>query len=339
MKSIIVEAPYKLKIIEKEMPIIKNPDDVLIKVKVGGICGTDVHIYHGTLPVATYPRIIGHEIVGEVVRTGDSATKYSKGDHVTVDPVISCGNCYPCSIGRNNVCENLKVRGANVDGGYQEYIVVPHSSIYKFPKEISWEEAVMIEPFAVAAQVISRGGIKDSDIVYIIGAGPTGLSILQVAKNTGATCIISDMIDSRLSLAKSMGADLAINASNGDITQNILDFTRNLRPSVVIDAVGTANTFEDVVKIVSAAGRVVLLSFNDKPSKIRQLDITKSELDIRGSRLNCNKFPQVIEWFGNKRIDVKSFISHRYHFTKIKEAFEMIEKNLNDLYKVILKFD
>jgi len=339
MKSIKVEGPNNISIIETKMPTVTNPSDVLIRVRMAGICGSDMHIYHGTSPVATYPRVIGHEIVGEVLETGDSVTCFFPGDHVIVDPVISCGKCYPCSIGRRNVCEKLMVRGVHVEGGYQEYLIVSSDSIYKFSKEISWEEAVMIEPFTVAAQAVSRGAVTGSDIVCITGAGPAGLSILQVVKNTGATCIITDVNPSRLLLAKTMGADLAVNPSELDVTEEVLSLTGNVRPSVVFDAVGTSNTFEQAVKMVSNAGRVVLLGFNENPSQICQLDITKSELDIRGSRLHNNKFPLVIDWFNNNMINAKAFISHEYHFTEIKKAIKMIEQNSVDLYKVILKFD
>lgn len=338
MKTIKVEAPYNISIVEAVEPSISGPDDVLIKVKLAGICGSDLHIYNGTSPVAAYPIIPGHEIVGVVLDTGTNVSKLEKGDHVVVDPVISCGTCYQCKIGRINVCGNLKVRGASVDGGYQEYVVVPQNSVYKFPDSLGWEEALMIEPFAVAAQTVARGEITGDDIVLIIGAGPAGLSVLQAVKNLHAACIISDRNNSRLTQAKCMGADMVLNPLDKNIEKSIASFTRNRKPSVVIDAVGTAATLEQAVKIVSGAGRLVVLGFDKSPSQICQFDITKSELDVRGSRLHCNKLPQVIDWFDKGSINAKPFITHKFLFTEVREAFELIERKPAGLLKAALVF-
>jgi len=204
MKAICVTAPNQLIIEERPKPAISHDDEVLIKVKAGGICGSDIHIYHGTSSVATYPRVIGHEIVGEIEARGASVYQFSIGDRVIIDPVISCGDCYQCRIGRSNVCGKLQVRSVHVDGGYQEYVVVPAKSIYHIPDHLSWEEAVMIEPFTIAEQVCSRAELKADDVVFIMGAGPVGLSILKRVKLSGATCYISDIMDNKLAFGKVM---------------------------------------------------------------------------------------------------------------------------------------
>ena len=210
MKAVLVTQPHRIVIEERPRPEISEPTEVLIKVKVGGICGSDVHIYHGTSSVATYPRVIGHEIVGEIIEVGLQVTNWSSGDRVIIDPVISCGTCYQCRIGRRNVCRNLKVRSVHVDGGYQEYVVVPQESIYHIPDNVSWEDAILIEPFTVAEQVCSRAEIQAGDLVFIMGAGPVGLSVLKMAKLRGATCFISDIVEKRLEFAKTQGADVVL---------------------------------------------------------------------------------------------------------------------------------
>ncbi|MDK2789050.1 MAG: hypothetical protein PWP07_2295 [Epulopiscium sp.] len=339
MKAARVISPKNLEICEVPMPEITNEDEILIKVKAAGICGSDIHIYHGTSPVATYPRIIGHEVVGKVIKVGDKVKKFDVGDHVIVDPVIGCGECYPCSVGRPNVCSYLKVRGVHEDGGYREYMVLPQNSIHKIPKELSWEEAVLIEPFTIAAQIVSRAEVTKRDTVFIMGAGPAGLCAVQAIKRIGAKCIISDLVESRLELAKKMGADITINPSKQDVEEVIMNESNGLGVSVIIDAVCIPQTFEQAVKLASSAGRVILLGFTDKPSQIAQLEITKKELDVRGSRLHSNKFPQVIEWFNNKEVDPKPLISNVYPFTDIKKAIEQVENNPIETFKVILKFD
>jgi 2-desacetyl-2-hydroxyethyl bacteriochlorophyllide A dehydrogenase len=339
MKAIKVNSPMNLLICDVPMPENAGEHEVIIKVKMAGICGSDMHIYHGTSPVATYPRVIGHEIAGEVIRVGNKVSKVIPGDHVVVDPVISCGECYPCSIGRTNVCSSLKVRGVHVDGGYQEYMVLPEKSIYRISSELSWEEAVLIEPFTISAQIASRASITARDTVFIMGAGPAGLTSVQVVKKLGAKCIISDLVESRLELAKQMGADVTINASKQDVHSVIMSEANGLGITVVIDAVCNTKSFEQAVELSSNAGRIILLGFSDKPSQVAQLNITAKELDVKGSRLHANKFPEVIAWFENKELNPTKIISKIYNFTEIHEAIKQIEDNPIENIKVLLKFD
>ncbi len=339
MKALCVIAPNNLVIEDRPMPVIQSPNEVMIKVKAAGICGSDVHIYHGTSSVATYPRVIGHEIVGEIVEKGNDVNNFGIGDRVIMDPVISCGTCYQCRIGRRNVCGKLKVRSVHVDGGYQEYIVMPQDSIYHIPENLSWEEAVMIEPFTIAEQVCSRAELTKDDVVFIMGAGPVGLSILKRVKLAGATCYISDIVDIRLDFARQYGADLVINAKNVDVKNEIMRLTDGNGATVVIDAVCSTKSFEQTLTYVCSAGRVISLGFNKEPSAINQLSITAREIDVRGSRLHNNKFPVVIEYFRSGTLQVKDMITHRFHFLQIHDALKVIENPAIENGKVVLSFE
>lgn len=339
MKAICVTAPHQLEIQDRPMPAIQKVNEVLIRVRTAGICGSDVHIYHGTSPVATYPRVIGHEIAGEIVEVGSAVELFQKGDRVVMDPVISCGRCYQCKIGRSNVCGKLQVRSVHVDGGYQEYIVLPQESIHRIPADLSWEEAVMIEPFTIAEQTCSRAEIKADDIVFIMGAGPAGLSILKRAKIERATCFISDITDNRLQLAKQFGADAVIHAGREDVADVIGKLTEGRMATVVIDAVCTVRSFEEALKVVCPAGRVITLGFNPMPSSIAQFQITARELDIRGTRLHNKKFPAVIRLFEEGKLEVSEMITHRFHFLKIHEAMKLVEDPAIEKGKVVLFFD
>jgi L-gulonate 5-dehydrogenase len=339
MKSICVLAPNQMEIQERPIPMIESVNEVLIKVKAGGICGSDVHIYHGTSPVATYPRVIGHEIAGEIIEIGSGVNLLRKGDRVVMDPVISCGACYQCSIGRSNVCGRLQVRSVHVDGGYQEFIVMPQESVHRIPEYLSWEEAVMIEPFTIAEQTCSRATLKAEDVVFIMGAGPAGLSILKRAKIAGATCFISDITDNRLQMALLYGADAVIHAGREDVPAAISKLTGGSMATVVIDAVCTVRSFEEALKVVCAAGRVVTLGFNPSPSAIAQFTITARELDIRGTRLHNKKFPDVIRLFEERKLEVRDMITHRFHFLEIEEAMKLIDNADVEKGKVVLFFD
>ena len=338
MKALCVQSPNNMVIEERPIPIIQQTNEVLIKVKAAGICGSDMHIYHGTSPVATYPRVIGHEIAGEIISIGDDVKKFHVGDHVVLDPVISCGNCYQCRIGRQNVCQKLKVRGVHEDGGYQEFIVLPEENIHGIPKSISWEEAIMIEPFTIAEQVCSRAEVTKNDVVFIMGAGPVGLSILKMVKLYGATCFISDIMDYKLNLAKKYGADGVINAQEVDVMSTIMKLTEGNGATVVIDAVCSTKSFEQSLSYVCAAGRVIPLGFNKEFSSIAQFNITAREIDIRGSRLHNNKFPTVINRFIEGTINVSDMITHRFHFLEINKALKLIESQDSQLGKVVLHF-
>ena len=338
MKALLVQQPNQLEIVERPKPIIETTTDVLVKVKAGGICGSDVHIYHGTSSVATYPRVIGHEIAGIVELIGAEVIGLEIGDHVVMDPVMNCGTCYQCSIGRGNVCSKLQVRSVHIDGGYQEWIVVPAKSLYKIPKHFSWEEAVMIEPFTVAKQVCSRAEISSHDRVFIMGAGPLGLSVLKMAKLYGATCYVSDIMDNKLDFAKQYGADAIINAAQSDVKATIMALTQGDGATVVIDAACTSKSLEQALECVCAAGRVIALGFGNQATGISQLSITAREIDIRGSRLHNNKFPEVIADFIAGNLEVKDMITHRFNFMEIHQALELIEDSKKEKGKVVLLF-
>ena len=239
---------------------------------------------------------------------------------------------------RQNVCSNLKVRSVHVDGGYQEFIVVPQENIYLIPEHIPWEEAILIEPFTVAEQVCSRAEITDADTVFIMGAGPVGLSILKMAKLWGATCYISDIVEKRLEFAKTQGADSVLNVRNLDTKNEILKLTDGLGATVVIDSVCNVKSFEQALTYVCSAGRVITLGFSSEPSAINQFSITACEIDVRGSRLHNNKFPVVIDYFKNGKLDVSNWITHRFHFSEIHEALRIIENPEIEKGKVILLF-
>ncbi|WP_199614017.1 zinc-binding alcohol dehydrogenase family protein [Paenibacillus alkalitolerans] len=337
MKAIQVVRPGKIDIIEKEKPRITRGDEVLIKVRLVGICGSDMHIYHGTSPVATYPRVIGHEMVGEIVETSSDVTRLAIGDKVVMEPIEWCGECYACKSGRKNVCTQLQVYGVHKDGAYQEYMVLPEKIVHKVESRLDWHEAVLVEPFTIGAQANWRGDVRAGDIVFIMGAGPIGLCALQAAKIKGATCIITDLSDDKLAFARSLGADYVLNPLRDNVNSEIERITDGVGPNVTIDAVCTVKTFEQAVEITSVAGRVVVLGFSESPSAIAQLHITKNELTIVGSRLQSDKFSEVIEWFNSGKIKADSFVTHRFALEDIHQAIELIETHPNEVRKVVLE--
>lgn len=339
MKVIKVIKPGDIQIIEEEIPQTLEANLVLIKIKAAGICGSDISIFKGTSPVATYPRVIGHEFAGEVVAIGSEVKSVQVGDHVAVNPVIGCGECRVCKKGRSNVCANMTVIGVHTDGGFREYAAMPENNVFKVSKDISWEQTAIIEPYTVAAQTVSRGNVKADDTILILGCGPNALTILQMAKMIGAKCIMSDIVEGRLKRAQEFGADIVINSQEENVEQKIMEFTGGIGVDVAIDAACVGITLEQAIACTRPAGTVVTMGFSDKASNIRELDITKKELDVRGTRLNNNMFPKVIEWVESGCIDSSKIITDTYCFTDINKAFDKIKNDPEHVLKVILKFD
>ena len=338
MKALEISSPGKIVVVDRPIPE-PAADEVLIRVKAAGICGSDTHIYHGKNAFATYPRVVGHEFVGEIAGCGKDITDLPLKTPVTVDPVLACGHCRPCRIGRPNVCTNLQVLGVHTDGGFQEYIAVKRCNVYPLPPGISWEKAALIEPYSIAAQVKERGRITKEDIVLICGAGPIGLIILQMAKMIGAKTAIMDIVNSRLEKAATMGADLVINSKTQNVVEKMLAFSDNEGASLIYEATGNISVLETcITKIAARAGRIVVLGFTQELVKIPQVSIMSRELDIIGTRLNSKKFPEVISWFAEKKVQPEKILSHSFPFEKIKDAFARMEEDPDSVCKVVLIF-
>ncbi|MDR2746922.1 MAG: zinc-binding alcohol dehydrogenase family protein [Treponema sp.] len=339
MKTGVIEKPGTLAMMERDEPKLKNPGGALIKVTRVGICGSDIHIYHGKNPFAVYPRVWGHEFVGEVLETGGAVENTRKGDRVVVEPIISCGTCYACRQGRGNVCEKLQVMGVHIDGGCQEYIVVPAAAVHVLPAGLPWEEAVLIEPFTIGAQAAYRANIRNGDLALILGAGTIGLTALTMAKLAGAEVIAVDIVEHKLAYAKSRGAEHTINAARENVEERVKEISGGMMANVVVDAVCNKKSFEDAVQLCSAAGRVVELSFNEIPSEIAPLRIIKNEISVYGSRLQTKRFPVVIDYIRQGKLPLAGFVSRSYPVDDMAEAFDYVEKNSAAVRKVIISFE
>lgn len=339
VKAIQVPEAHKLLIIEKECPEIKNDFEVQVKVKRVGICGSDMHIYHGTNPLATYPRVVGHEVAGVVTAVGESVNTVQVGDHVVIEPISFCGKCYACRKGRQNVCKHLSVFGVHEDGGMQEVIVLPERQVHQVNKNLDWDEVVLAEPYTIGAQAVWRGKVETGDTVLIQGSGPIGICILKMAKLSGAIVMMTDLDEKRLEFAKENGADFILNAGKVSITEEVMKITDGEGANIVIDAVCLPSTFEIGIQVASPAGRVVVLGFDERPGSVSQLPITKKELTVVGSRLQTNQFEKVITLLNEGKLKHNGLITHKFNLVDVKEAFDFIEKNPDEVRKACIMFD
>ncbi|WP_313894057.1 zinc-binding alcohol dehydrogenase family protein [Psychrobacillus sp.] len=339
MKAVLIPKALELQLIDIEKPQLKEASDVLVKVKRVGICGSDMHIYHGTNPLATYPRIVGHEVTGEVVEVGSEVSNVKVGDHIVVEPIRSCGTCYACRNGRPNVCDKLSVFGVHEDGGMREFIVLPENQLHVVDANLDCDEAVLAEPYTIGAQAVWRGGVSKGDTVLIQGCGPIGICILKMAKINGATVMMTDLSPERLEFAKENGADFVIDAGNENVIERVQQITNGEGANVVIDAVCLPFTFELGVEVASVAGTVVVLGFDEKPSAIKQLPITKKELTIVGSRLQTKQFEKVVALLNEGKLRHDGLITHRFSINDVHEAFSFVENNPDKVRKAVIIFE
>ena len=339
MKAIQIVKPGELKIIDMEKPHIDDKNNILVKMRAAGICGSDVGIYHGTNAAATYPRVIGHEMVGVVEEIGSNVRKLKVGDRIIVNQVVSCGDCYPCRHNRGNVCDHLEVRGVHRDGGYREYMVVPEEDCYILPDNLSDADAVMIEPTTIAIQSLSRAEVEDDDTLFIIGCGALGSSILRIARLTNAKIIVGDIVDDKLSDALNKGAHYAVNLSHDDFEQKIKEYSNGRGPTVTIDAACTKDSLMNAIKVTGNAGRVITMGFSISPTEVNQFLITSKELDVRGSRLQNKKFGEAIKLINEGKIDLSGAVSHTFNYLDAQKAFDFIDSKDYSIRKIALLFD
>ncbi len=328
----------KIEIVEIEEPQITDPTDVLVKVKAVGICGTDLHIFKEGRADVQFPRIMGHELSGEVIGVGPAVTKVAVGDKVALDPVFACGECPTCKKGHPNVCSNVKCYGVQMDGGYQEKIVVTEDHLYKFGSGVSYEDAALAEPFSIASNILHRAGLESGENVLIIGAGTIGLSILQVAKMKGAVVMVSDVIPQKLSLAEELGADVVVDNRGKDLEASVKEhFPFGF--DVVIDAVGITPLFAESLNYAAPCARVMCIGFDGRQAEFPPAMITRKELSIIGSRMNNRRFPEVMEWFNQDLLNTGSMITKRKKIDEIQEAFEETLSDSAGSVKTLILFD
>jgi 2-desacetyl-2-hydroxyethyl bacteriochlorophyllide A dehydrogenase len=298
-------------------PEIKH-DEVLVKIKASGICGTDIILYDWTYEgrsSVSPPVILGHEGAGEVVKVGNDVKDIRVGDSVGLVAINGCGNCYYCKMGLINLCQNWIHLGINKDGTHAEYVAVPKDMIHVLPDSLPLEEAVFIEPISVVVNTIEKIGSCAGRSVAIIGAGPLGLFHLQVVKTAGASfTIVTELKDGveRLRIAEKLGADVTLYSDSGvNIADKIKDLTDGLGVDIVIECGGTSEAVSQALKMVRGGGMAVLVGFT-KQAQISPLSIVRGEITIVGVDGSVwRHYKRAIQLLCAKRILAKPIITHK----------------------------
>ncbi len=336
MKSVVIEQPGKLLLAERALPQ-PAADEVRVKVKFASICGSDVHIWHGHNPFARYPRVIGHEFFGVIDAVGQDVDASRLGERVAVDPVVSCGHCYPCSVGRPNVCQSLQVIGVHRDGGFSEYAVAPAKNAHRLPASIPDQLASLVEPFTIAANITAFLKPQPQDVALIYGAGPMGLTVIQVLKGVYGVqqVLVVDRLPERLALAQQNGADRLFNNSEIPLAAQL----EGVQPTLIIDAACHPAILAEAAALASPAARIGLLGFSAEPCSLTQQALTSKELSLFTSRLNSNRFAQVIAWLEQGLIQPEKLVTHYFPLAQIERAMTLFEQDPRTCCKVILQMD
>lgn len=339
MKAASLESIRKIRLIELPVPTI-DKNEILIKVKAAGICGTDLHFYEGLWSVQK-PIINGHEFSGEIVETGSDVEGFNIGDKVSADPNMICGTCYYCRHStKTYLCKNMIATGVNLNGAFAEFVKVNAQNLYKLEKHVDFDEAAMSEPISCCIHGIDKSQIIPGDTVAIIGAGPIGLMMLQLARLCGASVIIiSDLIHSKLDVAQKLGADFIVDSSKENLNEVVLEKTNGIGADVVIEAVGNAITAVQSIKIARKGGHIVFFGVAPETTEITisPFDIYKRELTLTSAFTNPFTFSRAIALLNNKKIDVKSIISHQIPLSEIQKAYDMLFRREPGVNKIIIK--
>lgn len=341
-KAVFMTGIREMAICEIEMPL-PSPDQVVIRLSLCGICGSDMHYYEsGRIAdfVVKGDFILGHECAGTVVQIGEQVKKLKVGDKVCLEPGITCGQCEFCKGGRYNLCPDVAFLATPpYHGAFRQYMAYPENLCFKLPDNVTPLEGALVEPLAVGLHAASQGRIGLGSSVAILGAGCIGLMTLQAVKAFGAAHVtVTDITSKRLNLAAELGADAIVNAKEKDPIQAVMEFTGGQGVDVVIETAGSETTVQQTAYLVKRGGKIVFVGM--PPSDIIPFNFSKllaGEAEIKTVFRYRNLYPAAIEAIASGRVNVNRMVTHEFLFSQTKEAFEYVIAHREDVVKAVIK--
>ena len=341
MKALVLENYKSLNIQDSPVPELAA-NEVLIRVKSCGICGSDVHGFDGSSGRRIPPVIMGHEASGVIDSIGNAATRFLPGERVTFDSMISCGHCRFCRRGEPNLCDERRVLGVSCEdyrrnGAFAEFVSVPEHIVYRIPDNLSFDEAALVEPVSVAVHAVNRTPVQLADTAVVIGAGMIGLLTIQALRTAGCGRIIAvDLEEDRLALARELGADDTLNSTHQDIPAAVTEMTNGLGADITVEAVGADATVRMAVNCVRKGGTVTLIGNIAPDVKFPLQSVVTREVSILGSCASSNDYPACLDLMGRGKIRVKPIISATVPLERGAEMFDRLYAKEANLTKVIL---
>lgn len=337
-----VTEPHKIEYVE--VPSIEagtlGGKDILLRIHDIGVCGSDIHVWHGQHPFVTYPVIQGHEYGAEVVAVGQGVTKVAVGDRATARPQIVCGKCGPCRNGRYNVCEELKVQGFQAPGCAQKYFVVPEDRIIKASAALEYEHIAVMEPCAVGVHASARTDVAGKNVV-ITGAGTIGNLVAQCVVARGAKkVLLTDISDLRLEKARECGIEHTANTMNEPFRDAVQRVFGEEGFQVAFEVSGAQPCITDLVANIEKGSDIVIVAVFTNPPSVNFAELDEHELKIIGSMMYKHEdFEQAAQWLGEGRLKVSPLITHRFPFDRYADAYRCIDNNREECMKVMIHLD
>lgn len=333
----VMTAPGEIEFREMATPEPKE-GEVLVKIMKIGVCGSDIHVYHGEHPFTSYPVTQGHEVSGEIAALGKNVTGLAVGQKVTIQPQVVCGKCYPCRHGKYNLCEELKVMGFQTTGVASHYFAVDAAKVTLLPEEMSFDEGAMIEPLAVAVHAVKRAGDVRGAKIAVLGAGPIGILVAQTAKGLGAESVmITDVSDLRLAKAKECGVDFCVNTKHENFGGAMV---RNFGPDkadVIYDCAGNDITMGQAIQYARKGSTIILVAVFAGMAKIDLAVLNDHELDLNTSMMYRNEdYVDAIRLVNEKKVTLAPLISEHFAFRDYLKAYQFIDANRESTMKVII---
>lgn len=332
MQAAIFDAPRALRLAEVARPS-PAPGEALVRVGAAGLCAGDLYIYLGRNPYVVYPRIGGHEIAGVVEQLGEGTHGPALGSRVVVEPFVGCGRCYPCRVGKANCCANLSIIGVHREGGFADAVVAPVDRLHPIPDVLSLRDASFAEPLAIGVQACRRAEVTQADTVLVLGAGPIGLALVEVARAHGATVFATDIAPARLRTAAWLGATPL---PADDLAARVLDATGGEGMPVVIEATGVPAVMAQALDLVAAGGRVVIVGLAPRGDGLTlpALDVTRKEATILGSRASVDCFPEALRLLAGGAIRYTS-VATALPLAQAPDTFALLARDHGALHKAV----
>jgi threonine dehydrogenase-like Zn-dependent dehydrogenase len=337
MKALIIKKPGEAEVDAIPEPAV-SPENLLLKVRMIGLCGSDLNSFRGKNPLVTFPRIPGHEVAATVVVGSKENPALAAGVDVTMSPYTSCGRCASCLRNRPNACQFNETLGVQRDGALTEYIAMPAEKLYA--ANLNIKELCLVEPLTVGFHAVARGRVTAQDSVAVFGCGGVGLGAIAASHFRGANTIGIDMDDDKLALARKAGARHTINASRESLHERLLDLTDGWGPDVTIEAIGLPQTFRAAVEEVAFTGRVVYIGYAKEPVAYETRLFVQKELDIMGSRNALPEdFRQVIRMLEEHRFPVDDAVSSIVPIEEAPDVLRAWSDNPVRFRKIMVRLD
>jgi len=338
MRAAVTSGPGSMALQDLQEPVAGRGQAV-IRVDVVGLCGSDIHLFRGDHPYATFPQVQGHEFSGTIVAFGPGYEgPLSVGESVAVEPLLPCGACFACRRGHPNCCAQLAVMGAHVGGALAERMVVPISCCYPVG-DLSPELAALVEPLSIGLQAVVRSGAAESDQVLVLGAGPIGQAVTVSAADRGAEVMVVDRLENRLELATRLGASRVLDVTVAPLEETVASWTGGDGPAIVIDATGVPGLIRKATEVVAPSGTVVVVGISMSDVALSVLDFTRKELNVLGSRNNAGLFPDSVQLVRRSQGRVAQLITHRFSFEEAPRAMELLRDHPEQTEKVLVMVD